>query len=97
MAERKPMFRYALVDGAPVSAGGVRATPQARVLEVRWPGGGLVWNRPVAVIVKRDGTTSRMPIVDATRAAQLALGAFAALVSMMAAARAARRFRRGHE
>ena len=97
MAERKQMFRYALVDGEPVAAGGVRATPQARVLEVHWPGGGLVWNRPVAVTVERDGQTMRMPIVDATRVAQLALGAFAAFYSVMTAARVARSMRRPHE
>lgn len=97
MAERKRTFRYALVDGEPISAAGIRVTPQARVLELRWPGGGLVWNRPVAVAVERDGQTTRMPIVDATRVAQMALGAFAALVSMLAAARVARSMRRRHE
>ena len=97
MAERRPMFRYALVDGEPVSAGGVRVTPQARVLEIHWPGGGVVWNRPVAVTVERDGQTTRMPIVDATRVAQLVLGAFAAHFTLAAATRVARGMRRGHE
>lgn len=97
MGERRPMLRYALVKGEPVSAGGARVTPQARVLEVRWSGGGLVWNRPVGVMVERDGQTMRMPIVDVTRMIQVALGMFVALYSMAAAARMARSMRGRHE
>jgi hypothetical protein len=97
MAERRPMFRYAVMDGEPVSVGGVRVTPQARVLEIHWPGGGLVWNRPVAVTVERGGGTMRMPIVDATRVAQIALGAFAAVYALVTAAQTTRSMRRRHE
>ncbi|HHX45197.1 MAG TPA: hypothetical protein GX714_14600 [Chloroflexi bacterium] len=97
MAERKQVFRYALVEGAPVSAGETRVTPQARVLEVHWPSGGLVWNRPVAVIVERNGQMVRRPIVDATRLVQAMLGALAMVFSMAAAARVAGSMRRRHE
>jgi len=97
MAERRQVLRYALVDGEPISAGGVRVTPQARVLEVHWRGGGLVWNRPVAVAVERDGHTTRMPIVDATRLVQLVLGVCAGVCAFMGTARMARSVRRGHE
>jgi hypothetical protein len=91
------MLRYALVDGEPVSVGGTRVTPRARVLEIRWPGGGLVWNRPVGVTVERDGQTTRMSIVDATRVAQLVLGTFVALYSLMVATQVARSVRGQHE
>jgi hypothetical protein len=35
-----------------------------------------VWNRPVAVLVDRDGQERRVPIVDVTRVAQLVLYGF---------------------
>jgi hypothetical protein len=37
-------------------------TPVARSLVARWPGGGLVWSGPAAVIVDREGGTERIPI-----------------------------------
>jgi hypothetical protein len=59
--------------GATVDAGDLRATPQARVVIVRLPFGAFVWNRPSSVVVERAGRVERLPIVDATRFAQVAL------------------------
>ena len=50
-----------------VIASGMRVTPESRVLTVRLPCGGLVWNRPSAVIVEQDGRVERFPIIDVTR------------------------------
>lgn len=97
MAEGQHRLRYALVDGEPIVAGDLRVIPQSRVLEIRWSGGGVVWNRPVAVAVERNGQTWRMPIVDATRVAQLALGAITAFLTLIAGARVAHGMRRRHE
>jgi hypothetical protein len=60
-------------SGKTVTLGDVAVTPQSRALAVRWPRGGCVWNRPVAILVERDGRKRRVPIVDVTRVAQLGL------------------------
>jgi hypothetical protein len=39
----------------------------ARVLLVRLPFAAIVWNRPVAVVVERDGVSIRQPIHDFSR------------------------------
>lgn len=58
--------------GQPVTVGGLTITPQSQALTVRFPYGGFVWNRPVAVIVEEEGQIKRIPIVDVTRVAQVA-------------------------
>jgi hypothetical protein len=73
----------------PVTAGDVTVTPQSRALVVRLPRVGLVWNRPTAVLVERDGQTRRIPIVDRTRLLQVGLLGVAVL-----AASASLRYRR---
>jgi len=59
--------------GKGITAGDITLTPQAQVLTLRWPGGGWVWNRPVAVLVERGGSVERVPIVDVTRLVQIGL------------------------
>ena len=70
--------------GATFDAGGVRVTPLAHVVMVRLPVGAFVWNRPGTVIVERDGRVERLPIVNVTRIAQVALWgcALAALIAV---------------
>ena len=84
---RTEMFSWKLVSGAPVSAGGLTITPQVRVLQVRFPWGGrwgaFVWNRPVAVLVERNGKQERLPIVDVTRVAQLVIMMFTLALSVV--------------
>ena len=73
-------------SGEPVTAGDVTVTPQSSAFTLRWPGGGFVWNRPVAVLVEGDGGTERIPIVDVTLLAQvllLGLGVFFGLVILV--------------
>ena len=71
-------------SGATVVVGNVRATPEARVVTVRLPFGVFVWNRPSGVVVERDGRVERVPIVNVTRLAQMALwaGALAVLLAL---------------
>jgi hypothetical protein len=66
-----------------VTRGDTTVTPQTRVLTVRLPFGGFVWNRPVAVQVERDGRIERIPIVDFTRLAQLATLGFGLVLSFV--------------
>lgn len=73
MAESQKMFDLQTRSGEPVTVDDVTITPESQALSLRWPGGGLVWNRPVAILVERDGETERMPILDVTLLAQIAL------------------------
>jgi hypothetical protein len=57
----------------PITVGDTSLTPQSQVLTVRLPFFGFVWNRPAAILVEQDGRTERIPIVDVTRVATLAL------------------------
>lgn len=70
-------------SGAPVTAGDVTVTPEAQALTVRFPNIGFVWNRPVAVLVERDGQTERIPILDVTRMAQLGLFGLSFVLSIV--------------
>lgn len=67
------MFQLQAVTGSPVQAGDITVTPQSQALIVRVPFGGLVWQRPTAILVERAGQTFRIPIVDVTRVIQFAL------------------------
>jgi hypothetical protein len=73
MVRFRDMCRLQVVSGEPITVGETTITPQARVLAVRWPGGGWVWNRPHAVLVERRGRVERVPIVDVTRVARWAM------------------------
>ena len=75
----------------PVTVGGVTVTPMAWTLVVRAPWGALVWNRPAAVLVERDGQVRRIPIVDVTRFAQAGLIGAALAITIGGLLRAARR------
>ena len=97
MARLKEMLQWRKVSGNKVSVGDVTVTPQSQALTVRWPRGGLVWNRPVAVLVERDEETERIPIVDVTRMAQLGLLGLSLVFSMIIMALSVRRRRDRNE
>ena len=61
------------VSGAPVTAGGFTVTPQSRALTVCLSFAAFAWQRPIAVEVEREGQTTRLPVRNVTRLAQLAL------------------------
>ena len=77
--------------------GDTRITPQAQAFSLRLPFGGFVWNRPTAVLVERDDLTQRVPIVDVTRVAQIALFGFVVLFSVIITLLATRQRRTRHE
>ncbi len=68
-----------------IVVGDTAIVPQSRALVVRLPRGGIVWNRPTAIIVERGGRTERIRIVDATRRAQAAI--FGLLLASFVASR----------
>lgn len=73
--------------GEPVIAGGNVLIPMAKVLRVQLPGlpaGGLIWNRPSAVVVRdAAGQEQVLTVRDVTRQAQWTLlgGALALLLA----------------
>jgi hypothetical protein len=90
MAGLKDVFQFQTFAGEPTTVGDVTLTPQSQALTVRWPFGGFVWNRPIAVLVKRGEQIERMPIVDVTRLAQLGLLGLSLVFSAMILLRSAR-------
>ena len=74
-----------------VTMHGVTVTPQSRALILRLPKGGLVWNRPTAVLVEQEGRVRRIPIVDMTRILQVGLLGLAVLTTSASVRRCRRR------
>ena len=69
-----------------VIAGNITVTLESQSLVVHLPFGWFVWNRPVAVVVTREGVVERLSIIDVTRRIQivgLALTLLAAAVSLV--------------
>ena len=71
------------ISGPSVTRGDLTVTPLAQALSIRLPFGGFVWNRPVAVLVERDGRLERITIVDITRLIQLGTLGLGLLFSFM--------------
>jgi hypothetical protein len=59
--------------GPPLQVGAIRLTPQSRVVKVRLPFGGWVWNRPTSVMVEGGDAKKRIPIRDVTPLAQIVM------------------------
>jgi len=59
--------------GTPQIAGFYTITGESLVVQIRWPGGGFVWNTPIAIHAQRRGHTQITPVVDSTRLAQIGL------------------------
>lgn len=74
-----PIFTIETMPGETVQAGRNKITPFSQAFKLILPRsiGGLIWNRPVSVLVQRDdGSEQVLPVVDVTRVAQLALLGF---------------------
>ena len=87
-------FQWQTISGGQVTVGDVALTPESRALIVRWPRGGLVWVRPVALVVERGEEQERVLIADVTRELQLGLLGFAIIAALLALAIPARVIRR---
>ena len=70
--------------GEKITVGDVSITPQSRALIIRWPYGGLVWNRPTALLVDRGDYAEHIPIVDLTRKLQLTLLGLSSIFTILA-------------
>jgi len=80
--------------GEAVRVGDATLTPQSQAVVLRWPNGGLVWNRPVAVRVEQGEDVRQIPILDVTRLVQVGLWVFWIILVFRTAGRL-RRQRRG--
>jgi len=75
--------------GEPVRVGDLSIYPVARSYRINMPGvhGGIIWNRPVAVIVENSrGDRQELPVVDRTRQLQIAIfsaGLFGAFLTWL--------------
>lgn len=54
--------------------------PQSRALIIRFPSGAVIWHRPTAVQIERDGRTKALPVVDLTRILQVGIYSLGAIV-----------------
>ena len=97
MPRLQDFIRVENTSADPIVVGDTRVTPQAQAFSVRFPFGGFVWNRPSAVLVERDDLTQRVPIVDVTRVAQVALFGLVVTFSVIITLLAARQRRNRHE
>jgi len=71
-----PLLHIETQAGEPIEVGSLRLTPFARSVSLLIPNfpGGLIWNRPTAVLVQSaDGSEQMLPIQDVTRRKQLTL------------------------
>jgi hypothetical protein len=93
MARVGRALEWQTVLGNPVRIGDLTVTPESQALIMHWPNGGFVWNRPLAVLVERNGRTERVPIPDVTRIAQVVLIIGMVLLSVVAAIAAIRQRR----
>ena len=72
--------------GEPVVVNDLTVYPVARSYRVNMPGarGGIVWNRPLAVIVEdTDGTRQILPVIDRTRQLQIAIFSAGFIVTLL--------------
>jgi hypothetical protein len=73
VSDRAGPVQWRVTTGTPVVQGDVTITPEAQALTIRLPTGGVVWNRPSAVLIEQGDRVARLPIIDITRLAQVAL------------------------
>ena len=97
MPSLRDLIHVETQTGDPVTNGTITVTPQSQAVIIRWPRGGFVWNRPIGVLVDRDGQIERLPIIDVTRYATWALAGVTLLFSVIISLVAARRRSHGHE
>ena len=64
MVWRNGVIQRETGTGEPVTVSGVTVVPQSQATVVWLPFGGVLWNRPVGVLIKRGAETRRIPIAD---------------------------------
>ena len=97
MARLNEIIQWQTSAGDKITIGDTTLTPQSQALTLRWPKGGLIWNRPVAVVVEQGGQTKHIPIIDLTRVAQIMLLGLGLTFSVIAFLRSTQQRRKQNE
>jgi hypothetical protein len=92
---RSAWIEWQTQSGEPIRINEITITPVAQALTIRWPGGGLVWNRPAALLIERAGQVERRPLYDWTRLLQVSLLLFGLVGGLLLATGRRRRKARG--
>src|SRR5689334_13681084 len=64
---KTPAWPISETRGEPITASGRQITPVGHVFQVRWPKGGFIHHRPVAIEVRQGDLLHRVPIQNTTR------------------------------
>ena len=67
LLSKMPGWPISETRGEPITAFGRQITPVGRVFQVRWPMGGFIRHRPVAIEVREGDVVHRVPISNTTR------------------------------
>ena len=70
------ILRIETRNSSPITIQDAQIYVRSQVVQLRFPAlnGGLIWNRPVAIVVRAfDGQETIVPIVDVTRMVMLSL------------------------
>ncbi len=73
MTMLKDLIQWEIKSGTPRQINAWTITPQSRVLVIRFPFGGFVWNWPISVVAEQNGRITQHTITDTTRSALLVL------------------------
>lgn len=65
-ATREPILQVNTTRGEPITTRYGQIVPLIRVVKLRWPGGGLNWNRPAAIELQEGQSQQKLPIKNAT-------------------------------
>jgi len=79
----KKFITWQTKTGAAIEINDITIIPQAQVIQVKLPFGGLVWNRPTNVMVERNGQIKTFPLLDVTRFALWAVAGLSALIYLL--------------
>lgn len=75
--------RFRVLRGQPIETDSYKVTPLAWAFSASLRHAGLVWARPLAVIVETDTSRRRVPVVYSTTLVQMTTLAAAAVVAIL--------------
>lgn len=83
MTKLAEFIEWKTVQGTAVTTPYFTITPESQALIIKFPFGGIVWQRPTAVLVRQGEKTERHPIIDVTRLAAWSMLGASLLLSLL--------------